>query len=253
MQAKRIEENRSSILDELTPNQLVQEKAAVQRCLLYLESLFGRPGTREERDVARNLYDRYRIIKRMVIRSAAMSGGSGSGAPELPTILEHEALVSVVSALAPQSDNDQSSLAIDSPSDTSTSLLSSTDSTENSGSVTENVHTLSLEELNRCLDVARNEKKQLRRTIKEFEEIFEERNGRKMLKSDRTVIEQTYAMYKQKKAKLRLLDALVRKHLAVMKWTRRWATIGIDSQNHGQFCHLILSNTSELIDATEQL
>lgn len=219
MQAKRIEEVRPSILDELTPNQLVQEKAAVQRGLLYLESLFGRPNTREERDVARNLYDRYRIIKRLVNRSAAMSGGSASGAPDLPTILEHEALALVVS-VAPQpqhSDNEQNSLVTDSPSDTSTSLMSSADSTDNSSSVTENVHTLSLEELNRCVDVARDEKKQLRRTIKEFEEIFEERNGRKMLKTDRTVIEQTYAMYKQKKAKLRLLDALVRKHLAVMK------------------------------------
>lgn len=219
LQAKRIEEHRSSILDELTPNQLVQEKAAVQRALLYLESLFGRPNTREERDVARNLYDRYRIIKRLVNRSAAMSGASGSGASELPTILEHEALALVVSALAPQqlSDTEQNSLVTDSPSDTSTSLMSSADSTDNSTSINENVHTLSLDELNRCLDVARDEKKQLRRTIKEFEEIFEERNGRKMLKSDRSMIEQTYAMYKQKKAKLRLLDALVRKHLAVAK------------------------------------
>lgn len=219
LQAKRIEEHRSSILDELTPNQLVQEKAAVQRALLYLESLFGRPNTREERDVARNLYDRYRIIKRLVNRSAAMSGASGSGASDLPTILEHEALALVVSALAPQqlSDTEQNSLVTDSPSDTSTSLMSSADSTDNSTSINENVHTLSLDELNRCLDVARDEKKQLRRTIKEFEEIFEERNGRKMLKSDRSMIEQTYAMYKQKKAKLRLLDALVRKHLAVAK------------------------------------
>lgn len=199
---------------------MVQEKAAVQRALLYLESLFGRPSTRDERDAARNLYDRYRIIKRLVNRSAAMSGGSGAGGPELQTILEHEALALVVSAVAPQqSDTEQNSLVTDSPSDNSTSILSSTDSTDTSSSINESVqvHTLSLDELNRCLDVARDEKKQLRRTIKEFEEIFEERNGRKMLKSDRAIIEQTYAMYKQKKAKLRLLDALVRKHLALMK------------------------------------
>lgn len=210
------------MLEELTPNQLVQEKAAVQRALLYLESLFGRPNSREERDAARNLYDRYRIIKRLVNRSAALSGGAGAG-PELPTILEHEALAYTVdvAALAPQqSDTDPNSLTVDSPSDTSTSLLSSTDSTDTSSSVNErvqSVHTLSIDELNRCLDVAREEKKRLRRTIKEFEEIFEERNGRKMLKSDRVVIEETYAMYKQKKAKLRLLDALVRKHLAIIK------------------------------------
>lgn len=213
LQAKRIEEERSSILEEMTANQLVQEKAAVQRALLYLESHFGRPNTREERDVARNLYDRYRIIKRLVNRSASLT----SGVPELQTIMEHEALAIVVSAMLPQSqsDTEQNSLVTDSPSDTSTSLMSSADSTDNSTSINDNVHTLSLDELNRCLDIARDEKRQLRRTIKEFEEVFEERNGRKMLKSDRMIIEQTYAQYKQKKAKLRLLDALVRKHLAV--------------------------------------
>lgn len=192
----------------------------MQRGLLYLESLFGRPSTRDERDAARNLYDRYRIIKRLVNRSAALSGGSGGGGPELPTILEHEALAFTVAALAPpQYDTDQSSLVTDSPSDTSNSLMSSADSTDTSSSVNESiqVHTLSLDELNRCVDVARDEKKRLRRTIKEFEEVFEERNGRKMLKSDRFAIEETYAMYKQKKAKLRLLDALVRKHLVLMK------------------------------------
>lgn len=72
---------------------------------------------------------------------------------------------------------------------------------------------MSLDELSRNLEVVRDEKKKLRRTIKEFEEAFEEQNGRKMLKSDRSVIEDTYALYKQKKAKLRLLDALMRKHL----------------------------------------
>lgn len=219
LQAKRIEEERSSILDDMTPDQLVQEKSAVQRALLYLESLFGRPSTRDERDAARILYDRYRIIKRLVNRSAANSGVSANGAPELQTILEHEALALVVSALAPQqlSDTEQSSLVTDSPSDTSASLMSSTDSTDTSTSFNENVHTLSLDELNRSLEMVRDEKKQLRQTIKEFEEVFEERNGRKMLKSDRVMIEQTYALYKQKKAKLRLLDALVRKHLTVKK------------------------------------
>lgn len=213
LQAKRIEEDRSPILEDLTADQLVQEKAAVQRGLLYLESLFGRPSTREERDAARNLYDRYRIIKRLVNRSATMSAGM-AGASELPTILEHEAMAFTH---LPQPETEPIAPVIDSPSDTSTSILSSTDSTDTSSSVNESVHTLSFEELNRCMDIARDEKKKLRRTIKEFEEVFEERNGRKMLKSDRTVIEDTYAMYKQKKAKLRLLDALVRKHMALKK------------------------------------
>lgn len=208
----------------MSPDQLVQEKSAVQRALLYLESLYGRPNTREERDTARSLYDRYRTIKRLVNRSASISGTGVSNPSELPTILEHEAMaftVASVSLTPPPSDSEAISFvsaqlannSIESPTDPSL-LLSSTDSTDTSSSVNENVHDMSFEELNHNINIVREDKRRLRRTIKDFEEVFEEQNGRKMLKSDRSVIEDTYALYKQKKAKLRLLDALIRKHLS---------------------------------------
>lgn len=210
MQIKRTEENRSTNLDELSAEQLVQEKTAVQRALLYLESLYGRPTTRDERDAARLLYNRYRVIKRLVNRSVSISGAGSNNLSELPTILEHEAMAFTVAAIS----------LTPPPSDTeamgniqSSSLDSSTDSTDTSSSINENVHEMSLDGLTQSLEIVRDEKKKLRRTIKEFEAAFEEQNGRKMLKSDRTTIEETYALYKQKKAKLRLLDALVRKQL----------------------------------------
>jgi hypothetical protein len=71
-----------------------------------------------------------------------------------------------------------------------------------------------MDELWEHYDATREEKKELRRSIKMFEMEFEQTTGRKMLKSDRKQIDDTYAMYKQKKAKLRLLDALVKKQLA---------------------------------------
>ncbi|KAG4066939.1 hypothetical protein HA402_007687 [Bradysia odoriphaga] len=211
LQEKRDEENRPVLIDDLSPEQLIQEKTAIQRGLLYIESLFGRPNTREERDAVRSLYDRYRIIKRTINRSATVSL-SGTGVSDLPTILEHEAMqFPVVVAAAPL-------VQLESPTDTSVSLQSNESATDTSttttGSVHENVHTLSVDELWKQLELARREKKQLRRTIKEFEDVFEEQNGRKMLKSDRTMMEDTYGLYKQKKAKLRLLDALVKKHMA---------------------------------------
>lgn len=211
LQVKRSEENRPDVLDELNAEQLVQEKTAVQRGLLYLESLYGRPTTRDERDAARKLYNRYRLIKRLVNRSVLISGSGISNPSELPTILEHEAMAFTVAAISltpPPSDTEVMSNVQSFPID------SSTDSTDTSSSINENVHEMSLDGLTRSLEIVRDEKKKLRRTIKEFEGVFEEQNGRKMLKSDRTVIEETYALYKQKKAKLRLLDALVRKHLA---------------------------------------
>lgn len=209
LQVKRAEEDRSSVLEEMTADQLVQEKTAVQRALLYLESLYGRPTTRDERDAARQLYNRYRVIKRLVNRSVSILGSGVSNPSELPTILEHEAMAFTVAAISltpPPSDSEAMT-------NVQSGLDSSTDSTDTSSSINENVHEMSLDGLTRNLDIVRDEKKKLRRTIKEFEEVFEEQNGRKMLKSDRTVIEETYALYKQKKAKLRLLDALVRKQL----------------------------------------
>lgn len=54
--------------------QLLQEKTAVQKGLLYLEGMFGRPYSKEERDLARPLYDRYRQIKRLLNRNSSMVG-----------------------------------------------------------------------------------------------------------------------------------------------------------------------------------
>ncbi|XP_059616191.1 protein FAM13A isoform X2 [Phlebotomus argentipes] len=213
LQERRKDENRPAAVEELSVEQLMQEKTSIQRGLLYLESIFGRPSSREERDLARPLYDRYRQVKRMLNRSSVLNG-SGVGVAELPTILEHEAMAFTVTA-TPSTDVTPPSVpsAVESPSETTVSSSKSTDSTEDS-SVNENVHTLSIRELWQQLDAVRDEKRDLRRTIKEFEHSFEKENGRKMLKSDRKAIEETYALYKQKKGKLRLLDALVKKHMS---------------------------------------
>lgn len=208
------------MLDELNAEQLVQEKSSVQRALLYLESLYGRPNTRDERDIARPLYDRYRTIKRLVNRSASIIAAGTGNLSELPTILENEAMAFTVAdaSLTPLPNDSDTNLSwcarIDSPIDPSSSIVSSTDSTDTSSSINENIGEMSLEELSHNLDVVREEKRQLRRTIKEFEQVFEEQNGRKMLKADRIMIEETYGKYKQKKAKLRLLDALLRKQMS---------------------------------------
>ncbi|XP_055840145.1 protein FAM13A isoform X2 [Episyrphus balteatus] len=246
---KREDGNRSETLDELTPDQLVQEKTAVQHGLLFYESLYGRPSTKEERDAARPLYDRYRMLKRMVSRSVTLSGNT-SGAPELPTILEHEAMVFEA---APHQHSSNSTDSTTSPSESSTLVVSesnssaaSTDSTpdnkvggENEDGEEEehqhkhyqepqqhkrhqheslfggeNIHQLSTDKLWEHLDKAREEKKLLKRTLREYETVFEEQNGRKMLKNDRKSIEDTYAQYKEAKAKARLLQALIKKHIS---------------------------------------
>lgn len=215
MNEKRSEEHRLENIDELSLSQLIEEKTAIQRGLLYLESLFGRPNSREERDAARPLYDRYRSIKRLVNRNNSLSCG---GAGELPTILENEALA--LTKGTPSNDDDSPPTDVQSPPSESSTSISGPDLSEmNSasddaiGSINETIKLMSIDKLWIQLDIVREEKKQLRRSLKEFEYKFEETNGRKMLKSDRKAMEDTYSMYKQKKAKLRLLDALIKKQM----------------------------------------
>lgn len=219
LQEKRVEEERPAQIEEMSPDQLVEEKSSIQRALLYFESMFGRPGTPDERDAARPLYDRYRLLKRLVNRNNSIS----SIIPELPTILENEALaLSGSGIVTPSTDFSPPSAhsAIQSPSDSSTSTSIDAGLLTGHAVTTafqENfqLHSMSVKELHGHFDTVREEKKQLRRTIKEFEHNFEELNGRKMLKSDRTLIDDTYTLYKEKKAKLRLLDALVKKQMSV--------------------------------------
>lgn len=242
---KRTAGQRPFALDQLTTDQLMLEKTAVQKALVYFESVHGRPVTRDERDAARELYGRYRTLKRLVNRTVSMQVSGISGLSELPTIMEHEAMQfvapSTVAGTEPEAADGASgrSLAaclanvattaaasfgaaiIQQPPpvapgpDSPLSELSTTESTDTtSSSVHENVHQLSLDELWHHLEVAREQKLEMRRTIKDFEAVFEQQNGRRMLKSDRSMIEQTYAVYKQRKAKLRLLEALVKKHMA---------------------------------------
>ncbi|KAH8358056.1 hypothetical protein KR084_001291 [Drosophila pseudotakahashii] len=232
---KRVNGHRSEQLEDLSADQLMQEKSAVQHGLLYFESLYGHPITKEERDAARPLYDRYRQLKRLVSRTVMF--GAGTGIPELPTILEHEAMVFEATSTPLQYSSNNSTETTNSPSDsnapnTLTQNASSDESTTTTTTLTgpaagggapgnqdnqaasENISALSVDQLWEQLDRARDEKSLLKATIREYESLFEEQNGRKMLKQDRRSLEtETYAQYKEKKAKVRLLQALIKKHI----------------------------------------
>lgn len=74
----RLREKRSSVgrpidLTNMNSTEMQDEKTALQKALLYYESIHGRPTTREDRDLARPLYDRYRQVKRVVMRTGSVS------------------------------------------------------------------------------------------------------------------------------------------------------------------------------------
>ncbi|XP_017786478.1 PREDICTED: protein FAM13A isoform X2 [Nicrophorus vespilloides] len=197
LETKRIGSERSLDIEELSNEQLVEEKIAVQKSLLYLESVHGRPTNKEDKDLARPLYDRYRSLKRMVARLTM-----ANNIIELATIHEHETMDFV--SLPTQT--------VETESEKLTLTGSTTDS-DTDTSIGENLHAMSLEELTMQQRMTNEEKKQLRRSLKEFEANFESTTGRKLQKEDRSPMETVYISYKKAKAKLRLLDALVGKQI----------------------------------------
>jgi len=210
LESKRNSCERSSVIDDLNNEQLVEEKVAVQKALLYLESIHGRPSSRDDKDIARPLYDRYRILKRMVARLNSISN-----VIELQTIHEHETMEFVSLPTQQQQTNptlassDSDEKDVKSPTSTSGGAGSTDSDTDTS--IGENLHSLSLEELIELQKSTSEEKKRLRRSLKEFEANFESNAGKKMQKEDRAPLDPTYVAYKKAKAKLRLLDALVGK------------------------------------------
>lgn len=192
---KRITSERSIEIEDMTNEQIIDEKVAIQKALLYLEFLHGRPNTKEDRDLVRPLYDRYRTLKRMMAKISL----STSTVNELATIHEHETMDFVSST--PQT------------SETETEKLNPSGSTDSDTDISlgESFHTLTLNELLQQQQDMNEEKKKLRRSLKEFENDLQTKTGRKLQKDDKILMSTVYSSYKKTKAKLRLLDALIAK------------------------------------------
>ncbi|XP_033193403.1 protein FAM13A [Bombus vancouverensis nearcticus] len=220
---KRLKYNRPENMEELTYEQLIDEKTAVQKALLHIENTFGRPVSKEDRAVVRSLYDKYRTLKRLLIRAGVSKNKDSIS--ELATILEHEAM-DFTSSNLPNNPSDTERRAsepdmshrgildcIDSVDQLPTDSDSQHSSSEGSRSNNESLHALPQEELLVQQKLTREEKKRLRRALKELEAQFEARAGRRMQREDRgPQVTTVYESYKQAKAKLRLIDALVAKN-----------------------------------------
>nr|KAF7427000.1 hypothetical protein H0235_006694 [Vespula pensylvanica] len=220
---KRLKYNRPDNMEELTYEQLFDEKTAVQKALLHIENTFGRPVSKDDRCIVRPLYDRYRTLKRLLIRAGASKNKDSIS--ELATILEHEAMDFTSSTLPTNSTDaerrasepDMSHRGILDCIDTVDQLPTDSDSqhssSEGSRSAGESLHAMPQEELLVQQRITREEKKRLRRALKELEAQFEARAGRRMQREDRgPQVTTVYESYKQAKARLRLIDALLAKN-----------------------------------------
>ncbi|KAG8435562.1 hypothetical protein GDO86_013485 [Hymenochirus boettgeri] len=212
---KRLKEKRQLLnlpenLKDMTKNQMNLEKLSLQKCLLYFESIHGRPSTKQERSLIKPLYDRYRIIKQLL-----------SSATLIPTIHEEE-----------DSDDDRTQSSSDyglasmdsniavgehlsySSEDLEPSFISPLDEkrTDRQPALSmSSLHEASMPELLDQLRETRADKKRLRKALREFEEHFLRQTGRSVQKEDRIPMAEEYCEYKQIKAKLRLLEVLISK------------------------------------------
>ncbi|XP_053712965.1 protein FAM13A isoform X1 [Synchiropus splendidus] len=236
LQEKREEVNRPEDIKDMTREQISAEKVALQKSLLYYESIHGRPVTKSERQVMKPLYDRYRLVKQILCRASTIpvigSPSSKRRGLHLQPIIEGETALFFEDIKeeedGSEDDGDsKSQFSVTARPDFSVLGLLEHMEEEVDGFISpvdqlspsktsmdmrlSNLHSADMQELVEQLQEAREEKKRIRKSLKEFEEEFFRQNGRNAQKEDRSPLAVEYSEYKHVKAKLRLLEVLISK------------------------------------------
>ncbi|XP_034087275.1 protein FAM13A isoform X1 [Gymnodraco acuticeps] len=236
LQEKREEVNRPEDIKDMTREQIGAEKVALQKALLYYESIHGRPVTKSERQIMKPLYDRYRLVKQILCRASSIpvigSPSSKRRGPLLQPIIEGETALFFddIKEEEDGSEDDGDSKTqftitvrpdlsvlgfLDHMEEEADGFISPVDDLSPSKNTTDmrlsNLHSATMEELVVQLQESREEKKRLRKDLKEFEDQFFRQNGRVAQKEDRSPLAVEYNEYKHVKAKLRLLEVLISK------------------------------------------
>ncbi|XP_063166466.1 protein FAM13A isoform X2 [Candoia aspera] len=236
LQEKRTEANRPEDIKDMTRDEIAAEKVALQKALLYYESIHGRPVTKQERQMMKPLYDRYRLVKQILSRANCIpiigSPSSKRRSPLLQPIIEGET-ASFFKEIKEEEDGseDDSSVKpdftvtiksdfgvrsfLDQLEEDADGFISPVDDRVPSRSSQDmglsNLHAASMPELVQQLQEVREDKKRIRKKLRDFEDNFFRQNGRNVQKEDRVPMAEEYNEYKQVKAKLRLLEVLISK------------------------------------------
>ncbi|XP_069903972.1 protein FAM13A isoform X7 [Oryctolagus cuniculus] len=242
LQEKRAEAGRPEDIKDMTKEQIANEKVALQKALLHYESIHGRPVTKSERQVMKPLYDRYRLVKQILSRASAVpiigSPSSRRRSPSLQPIIEGEtaSFFKEIKEEEAGSEEDHNTTPdftvtlmtdfsarcfLDQFEDDADGFISPMDDkipykgSQDTGF--SNLHAASIPELLEHLQEMREEKKRIRKNLRDFEDSFFRQNGRNVQKEDRTPMAEEYTEYKHIKAKLRLLEVLISKRDADSK------------------------------------
>jgi len=192
----RKEFNRPEDLTLMTRDEIRAEKVAMQRELLKFEGMHGRPNTKEEKEMMRHVYDRYRTVKRLLVDTLTPPITSSLGRRFNDDVMRDDVLQ--VTQLPPDTPSTVEDLPVQVPHQ----------------QIEKNDHIspdLGVDELRREQRQAKIKRKRLRRKLKDFEREFEEQYDRKVMHSDRVVMAAEYAEYRDLKHKMRLLEALIDK------------------------------------------
>ncbi|XP_041344171.1 protein FAM13A isoform X7 [Pyrgilauda ruficollis] len=236
LQEKRAETNRPEDIKDMTRDQIAAEKVALQKALLCYEGIHGRPVTKNERQVMKPLYDRYRLVKQILSRANTIpiigSPSSKRRSPLLQPIIEGETASFFKEIKEEEEGSEEDSNVkpdltitiktdvsvrsfLDQLEDDADGFVSPVDDKMPSRSSQDmglsNLHEASIPELLEQLQEVREEKKRIRKKLRDFEDNFFRQNGRNVQKEDRTPMAEEYNEYKQVKAKLRLLEVLISK------------------------------------------
>uniref|UniRef100_A0A7M4F4I5 Family with sequence similarity 13 member A n=1 Tax=Crocodylus porosus TaxID=8502 RepID=A0A7M4F4I5_CROPO len=176
LQEKRTETSRPEDIKDMTRDQIAAEKVALQKALLYYESIHGRPEEEEG------------------------SEDDSNGKPDFTITMKTDfSMRSFLDQLEDDADGFISPVDDKMPSKSGQDLGLS------------NLHAASMPELLEQLQEVREDKKRIRKKLRDFEDNFFRQNGRYVQKEDRTPMAEDYNEYKQMKAKLRLLEVLISK------------------------------------------
>ncbi|XP_061693838.1 protein FAM13C [Syngnathoides biaculeatus] len=194
---------------EMSHSQISLEKSSLQKCLLYFESLHGRPSGASERILVKPFYERYRVLKQLLRSSSTCTlittieeeEGSDEDHPKEQNPRQQCASTG---GPPPPPASETSDTPLVSPLEEGKCL-------QPQPVTMATLHEASRSELLDHLRITRLEKRRLHRALREFEDLFYTLSGRVCQKEDRGPMAEEYCQYKNLKAKLRLLEALLSK------------------------------------------
>ncbi|ODM91332.1 Protein FAM13B [Orchesella cincta] len=205
---KRRGQNRPDDLERMNSAQLQEEKCLMQRQLLVLEKRHGRPSSKQEKDIVRPLYDRYRAIKRFSIKIVSVREASIDLAP----IMEHEPL-ELCDGLNETPPRAAGPAELWGARDRGISVNVNEDD-EREAERNESYNEMTLCELESRQKQVKDEKRRMRAAIRKFEADFQNMAGRPPQKDEKyssSEMELAYQKYKRIKGTVRLLEVLINK------------------------------------------